>query len=318
MMNRLMLISLCLVVLTVALPTFAQQSEPPPAASAEEVDTGSEATVAAETIPPQRIAVLQLQIQGRYAHILQEWLPAFMEAKLVEAGWTVLARGATMAEIQREQNLPGVDPTTAPQKNKLYGATALIKLTARADVQDIDAAAHIGFLSIGGLVKVKFHLNGQIVDTSTGVLHPLGTITTRKSKLRRLAIVFPKISWIGGGYNIGHIKETLVGSAADDAANQLVKRLNLLRPTVPGLAAAVPVEQETIILSFPDGMRPAPGAEYGIYRGERLIAKVRVISFAEGRATCQVLAATDQIRSTDRARPLEVVVPVEVEAPASE
>jgi len=310
-MSRLVILSLCLIVLVVALPALAQQSEPPPPASAEEVGTSD------ETIPAQRIAVLQLQIQGRYAHLLREWLPVFLEAKLAEDGWTVLARGETMEEIQREQNLPGVDPTTAPQKNKLYGATALVKLTARVDVQDIDAAAHIGFLSIGGLVKVKFHLNGEIVDTSTGVISPLGTITAKKSKLRRIAVVFPQVHWIGGGYNIGHIKETLVGGAADDAANQLVNRLDALRRSVPGRAAGVPVEQETIVLSFPGDMRPAPGAEYGIYRGQRLIAKVRVISFQDGRATCRVLAATDQIRSTDRARPLEVVVPVEVEVPAS-
>jgi len=45
-----------------------------------------------------------------------------------------------------------------------------------------------------------------------------------------------------------------------------------------------------------------------------MIAKVRVVGFEDGVATCRVLAATDQIRSTDVARPLEVIVPVEVSA----
>ena len=304
-MNRLLLIGFCLVVFTLALPALA-----------EEIETLE--VSAAQAIPAQRVAVLQLQMQGRYAYELRQWLPAFLEQKLAEDGWTVLARGETMEAIQREQNLPGVDPTTAPQRNKLYGATALLKLTARVDVQDIDAAVHIGFLSIGGLVKIKFHLNGEIVDTSTGVIHPIGAITTKKSKLRRLAVVFPTISWIGGGYNIRKVTDSLVGAAADSAANELVKRLDAIRPTVPGQPAAVPVEQTTIVLSFPPGNRPAPGTEYGIYRGDRLVAKVVVVSFRDGRATCRILAATDQIRSTDRARPLEVVVPVEVEVPAEE
>ncbi len=298
-MNKTVPVVLALLIVAVSWPAGAAETSPTPSA--------------AEAIPLQRVAVLELNIQGRYAHQLREWLPAFIESKLVEAGWTILARGETMEQIQREHNLPGIDPTTAPPENKLYGATALLKLTARVDVQEIDAIAHIGFLSIGGLVKAKFHLNGEMVDTGTGVIQPIGVITANKSKLRRLAVVFPTISWIGGGYNISQVSETLVGAAANEAAKRLVKRLEQLRPLVPGRPAAIPVQQQTVVLSFPEAMRPAPGAEYGIYRGDRLIAKVRVISFHDGRATCRVLAATDQIRSTDRARPLEVVVEVEVE-----
>ena len=319
-MNRLATSSLLLVVACTMLPVFAEEPDAlsaSPAAASEDAPPRNLGAAGAESIPAQRIAVLQLQMQGPYAQQLRDWLPAFLEAKLVENGWTVVARGETMRAIQQEQNLPGVDPTTAPEKNKLYGATALLKLTARVDVNDIDAVAHLGFLSIGGLVRVKFHLNGEIADTTTGVLQPVGPITTKRSKVKRLAVVFPQISWAGGGYNIRGIRDTLVGSAADGATNQLVRRLNALHSTVPGRFAAIPVEQETIVLSFPPRVRPVPSAQYGIYRGDTLIAKVQVISFKDGRATCRVLAAIDQIRPTDRARPLEVVVPVEVEVPAS-
>ncbi len=309
-MNRLVLAGLACVVLVFTLPALAQEA-PPPAADASATDA---IATASSAIPAQRIVVMDLQMGGRYAHELRKWLPAFLEAKLAEHGWTVLARGEALKTIRQEQDLPGVNPLTAPPKNQLYGASAILKLNARVDVKEYDAAANIGIFSIGGLTKVKFHLNGQIIDAGTGVIKPLGEITASASKLKRLAVVFPKIGYIGGGFNISDIRDSLVGAAADDGAKELVKRLDTMREAVPGYEAAIPVEQETIVLAFPEGMRPAPGAEYGIYRRDKMIAKVRVIRFDEGRATCQILAATDQIRSTDVARPLEIVVPVEVSA----
>ncbi len=311
-MNRLVPMWMC-VLLVVAMPLVAEEAPPPSSSESSPAaqDTGG---AAAEAIPAQRIVVMDLQMQGRYAYELRKWLPALLEAKLAEHGWTVLARGDALKAIRQEQNLPGVNPTTAPPKNQLYGASAILKLDARVDVKDYDAAANIGIFSIGGLVKVKFHLNGQIIDTGTGVINPLGEITTSVSKLKRLAVVFPSIGYIGGGFNIKGVRDSLVGSAADKAARELVKRLETMRGNVPGYEAAIPVVQETIVLAFPEGMRPAPGAEYGIYRRDKMVAKVRVIGFEYGRATCRVLAQTDQIRATDVARPLEIVVPVEVSA----
>ncbi len=306
-MRTLAVVATVTLLLLVMLPVAAEEPVSPPPAAAAYQDPAS-------TIPAQRIAVLKLRIQGPYASQLRDWLPALIEERLAESGWTVLARGETMEAIQAEQHLPGVDPTTAPAPNKLYGATALLELTARAEVKDIDAAAHIGFFSIGGLVKAKFHLTGNIVDTQTGVITPVGTITESRSRLRTLAVVFPSLSWLGAGYNLKRIRDTLVGSAADAAAIRLVEKLNQSPAAVPARATAVPVVQDTLTLAFPEGMRSAPGTEYGIYRGDRLIATVRVTSFCEGKATCRILAATDQIRSTDVARPLEVVVSVEVQA----
>ncbi len=309
-MNRLVLAGVTCVILVFTLPALSQEV-PPAAPDASATDASATASSA---IPAQRIVVMDLQMGGRYAHELRKWLPAFLEAKLAEHGWTVLARGEALKAIRQEQNLPGANPTTLPPQNQLYGASAIMKLNARVDINDYDAAVNIGIFSIGGLTKVKFHLNGQIIDAGTGVIHPLGELTASRSKLKRLAVVFPKISYIGGGFNISNVQDSLVGAAADSAAVELVRRLDTMRENVPGYDAAIPVEQETIVLAFPAGMRPAPGAEYGIYRRDRMIARVQVTRFEEGRATCQILAATDQIRSTDVARPLEIVVPVEVSA----
>jgi len=260
--------------LLVALPGLAEEA--PATGTTESGQTTSVAGPAAgQDIPAQRIVVMQLEMQGRYSSELRKWLPALLEAKLAEHGFTVLARGDALQAIRQEQNLPGVDPTTAPPQNKLYGASAILKLTARVDVKDYDAAAHIGIFSIGGLVKVKFHLNGQIIDAGTGVIRPLGEITSSKSKLKGIGVVFPKVGYIGGGYMAAGIKESLVGSAADSASEELVKRLVQGHSAVPGYEAAIPVEQQTIKLAFPAAMRPAPGAQYGIYRGDRMIAKVR-------------------------------------------
>jgi len=310
-MKRILIVSISL--LLVALPVLAEEA--PATGAIESGQTTSVVSpVSGQDIPAQRIVVMQLQMQGRYSSELRKWLPALLEAKLAEHGFTVLARGDALQAIRQEQNLPGVDPTTAPPQNKLYGASAILKLTARVDVKDYNAAANIGIFSLGGLVKVKFHLNGQIIDVGTGVIRPLGEITTSKSKLKGVGVVFPKVGYVGGGYVTAGIRESLVGSAADSAAEELVERLKQVRSDVPGYEAAIPVEQQTIKLAFPADMRPAPGAQYGIYRGDRMIAKVRVIGFEEGLATCRVLAATDQIRSNDVARPLEIIVPVEVSA----
>jgi len=311
-MKRILMVSIGLLLLF-SLPLLAEDT--PAASSAESSQAIDMAGPAAgQDIPAQRVAVMELEYRGRYGHELRKWLPALIEAKLAEHGWTVLARGEALEAIRQEQNLPGVDPTTAPPQNKLYGASAILKLTARVDVKNYDAAAHIGILTIGGLAKVKFYLNGQMIDTGTGTIRSLGEITTSKSKLKGIGVVFPSIGYVGGGYKISGIRDSLVGAAADDAAEELVKRVEQARSDVPGYEAAIPVEQQTIKLAFPAAMRPAPGAEYGIYRGDRMIAKVRVIGFEEGLATCRVLAATDQIRSTDVARPLEIIVPVEVSA----
>ncbi len=311
-MKRILVISIGLVLL-IALPVLAEEA--PATGTAEGGQTTSVAgSATGQDIPAQRVAVMELEYRGRYAHELRKWLPALIEAKLAEAGWTVLARREALEAIRQEQNLPGVDPTTAPPQNKLYGASAILKLTARVDVKDYDAAANIGIFTLGGLAKVKFYLNGQMIDAGTGVIRPLGEITTSKSKLKGIGVVFPKVGYVGGGYKIGGIRDSLVGAAADAAAEELVKRVDRASGIVPGYEAAVPVEQQTIKLAFPVDMRPAPGAQYGIYRGDRMIAKVRVVGFEAGLATCRVVAATDQIRSTDVAHPLEIIVPVEVSA----
>jgi hypothetical protein len=180
------------------------------------------------------VAVLRLKVEGAHAFQIRQWLPELIETQLAESGWMVLARGGTMCQIQADHSLPGVDPTTAPEQGKLIGATALLDLTARISIREVDAAVNIGIFSLGGLVKAKVELSGHAVDTTTGVKYPIGQFQSEVSRLRRAAVVLSSSKWIGAGFNYSSIKDTMVGQAADDTAGKLVAKLNAIPWLVPG------------------------------------------------------------------------------------
>jgi len=267
---------------------------------------------AATQIPARRVAVLKLKVDGPHANQIRQWLPELIESRLAEHGWMVLARGETMQQIQAEQSLPGVDATTAPGKDKLIGASALLDLTARITIKEVDAAINIGLFSLGGMVKVKVELSGQAVDTTTGVIYPVGVFTSQVSKLRRLAVVLPSSHWIGGGFNYGAVKETMVGQAADRVAGSLVKKLDEMPWVVPGRERQISDAPSAVYLTFPPDRLPRIGDEYGIFRGDRMIAKVRITALEGTRARCEILAQLEEVCSTDVARPLAIEIPVEV------
>ncbi len=287
-----------------------------PRLTAPEADRTSEQPSAAQTedqpIPPQRLAVLDLKVDGRYASQVRQWLPQLIETRLAERGWMVLARGETMEQLQAEQHLPGVDPTTAPEQDKLIGASALLDLTARITVEEVDAAVNIGLLSIGGMVKVKVELSGQAVDTTTGVIYPVGVFSSQVSKLRRLGVVLPSLDWVGGAFNYGAVKESMVGQAADRVAGSLVKKLDEVPWVVPGREQQISDAPTAIYLTFPPDKLPRVGDEYGIFRGDRMIAKVKITALEGTRARCDLLAQLEEVCSTDVARPLAIEIPVEV------
>ncbi|MFO7948416.1 MAG: CsgG/HfaB family protein [Armatimonadota bacterium] len=268
-------------------------------------------------VPAQRLAVLKLRVDGPHSSQIRQWLPELIETRLAEHGWTVLARGETMREIRNEQELAGVDPTTAPEKDKLWGASALLDLTARITVKETNAGVNIGLFSIGGYVEVKVELSGQAVDTTTGVEIPLGIFKGQESKLRTLAVVLPSKSYIGGGFSISAVKESMVGRAADKAAMSLVEKLNEMPGLIPGREQQISDAPDAIYLTFPENALPQAGDEYGIFRGDVMIARVKIARLQGTRARCEVLAQIDDIRSTDVARPLAIEIPVEVQtAPA--
>lgn len=265
-------------------------------------------------VPAQRLAVLKLRVDGPHASQIRQWLPELIETRLAESGWTILARGETMREIRNEQELAGVDPTTAPAKNSLWGASALLDLTARITIKETEAAVNIGLFSLGGHVRVKVELSGQAVDTSTGAELPLGVFQGTESKLRSLGVVLPTEGWVGGAFRIKAIKESMVGRAADKAAMALVEKLNRMPGLVPGREQQISGAPSAIYLNFPENALPRVGDEYGIFRGDVMIARVKITRLEGHRARCELLAKIDEIRSTDVARPLAIEIPVEVQA----
>ena len=281
--------------------------------------TASNATAEASApptreMPAQRVAVLRLKVDGPYANQIQQWLPELIETRLAEHGWMVLARGEAMQNIQAEQHLPGTDATTAPGKDKLIGASALLDLTARVTIKEVDAAINIGLFSLGGLVKVKVQLSGQALDTTTGVIYPVGMFTSEISKLRRLGVVLPSLDWIGGAFNFNAIRESMVGQAADETAMSLVRKLDEMPWLVPGREQQISQEPSAIYLTFPEDKLPRIGDEYGIFRGDRMIAKVKIVAIEGTRARCERLAQLERICNTDVARPLSIEIPVEIQA----
>ncbi|MFP3903407.1 MAG: CsgG/HfaB family protein [Armatimonadota bacterium] len=270
-----------------------------------------------QKVPAQRLAVLKLRVDGPHASQIRQWLPELIETRLAEDGWTVLARGETMREIRKEQELAGVDPTTAPEKDKVWGASALLDLTARITIKETNAGVNIGLFSIGGYVEVKVELSGQAVDTTTGVEIPLGIFKGQESKLRTLAVVLPTKSYIGGGFSISAVKESMVGKAADKAAMSLVEKLNEMPGLVPGREQQISDAPDAIYLNFAEDALPRVGDEYGIFRGDVMIARVKITRLEGSRARCELLAQIDEIQGTDVARPLAIEIPVEVQtAPA--
>ena len=308
------LVALLVTVVSTAAAYDAEHNRPP--TGTQETDRTTEQASAdqpaARQIPAQRVAVLKLKVDGPHASQIRQWLPELIETRLAERGWMVLARGETMQQIQAEQSLPGVDATTAPERDKLIGASALLDLTARITIKEVDAAINIGLFSLGGMVKVKVELSGQAVDTTTGVIYPVGVFSSQVSKLRRLGIVLPSSRWIGGGFNYGAVKESMVGQAADRVAGSLVKKLDEMPWVVPGRERQISDAPSAIYLTFPPDRLPRIGDEYGIFRGDRMIAKVRITALEGTRARCEILAQLEEVSSTDVARPLAIEIPVEV------
>ena len=294
--------------------SWTDEVTPPPASTETEQIGAHQPPEGHWQIPAQRLAVLQVKVEGAHASQVRHWLPQLIETQLAESGWMVLARGETMQEIQAEHHLTGVDPTTAPETGKLVGATAFLDLTARITVREVDAAINIGIFSLGGLAKAKVELSGRAVDTTTGIAYPVGQFQSEVSRLRRAAIILPSSKWIGAGFNYGAIRETMVGQAADDTAKKLVTRLNAMPWLIPGRAQQISDMPDVIYLTFPPDRLPQMGSEYGVYRDEQMIARVKVTGLEGNRACCQVLAQLDDIRASDVARPLVLEIPVELPA----
>jgi len=278
-------------------------------------------------IPEKRIAVMKLNVEGRYSDQVRHWLPALIEDRLLKAGWTLVVRGERMRDVQAERDLPGIKPETRPPDNELLGATALLELNCRTQVKDIQGAVGYKIFTVGDFTRASVDLNGQIIDPATGVLKSSVFASGSASGVKTALGVTINTDWrVGaGGYNLEGIRETLIGKAADTAVTQLVARLIALYPSLPGrqdgqigVAPLQPssttinadAEPATILITLPDKSAAAVGERYGVYRGDQLIAEVEVTTLVGTRAQAKIIAQSSPIQPTDTARKM----PVEIKA----
>lgn len=279
-------------------------------------------------IPEKRIAVMKLNVEGRYSDQVRHWLPALIEDRLLKAGWTLVVRGDRMQDVQAERNLPGIKPETRPPDNELLGATALLELNCRTQVKDIQGAVGYKIFTVGDFTRASVDLNGQIIDPATGVLKSSVFASGSASGVKTALGVTINTDWrIGaGGYNLEGIRETLIGKAADTAVTQLVARLIALYPSVPGqqvqqtgvaplqpASTTITAEAEpaTILITLPDRSAAAVGDRYGVYRGDQLIAEVEITALVGTRAQAKIIAQSSPIQPTDTARKMQVEIRAE-------
>jgi hypothetical protein len=277
---------------------------------------------AGDPVPAKRVAVMDLEVRGQYASEVRDALPELIEDRLLRAGWTVVVRGRRMAHVQEERDLPGVRPGTEPPDNELLGATALLELTARIQVNDTRGLAGAWIFGGGDVVKATVDLNGQIVDPATGVLKATVSVNGSQTGLRSLVLGEvrrwhrrPEVV----GFDLAGIRQSLVGKAADKAADRLVDRLDAVSWDIPrgprdNRRPEPPVVERddagrTVLLRLPDGAVAHAGDHYGIYREGVRIAEVEILRMVGDEAEARILHQDSPLRPTDRARPMPLVIP---------
>lgn len=272
-------------------------------------------------IPESRVAVMNLTVTGEGSDQVREWLPAIIEEKLLEKGWSLVVRGERMQHIQEERNLPGVDPATKVEDNSLLGATAFLELQARVQITGIQGALGFGRITVGDYVRASVDLNGQITDVKTGLLKSSIKVGGSASGMKTLAVVSIRRDWDlqAGGFNLEGIKHSLVGKAADTAAKRLVDKLDTEYKRTPasristksGSSASIQSEdivESTIFIQLPSSSSAKPGDKYGIFRGDQLIAEVELISIQDSKAYAKILSQTSSIKATDKARKMPMTI----------
>jgi hypothetical protein len=271
---------------------------------------------------------MNLNVTGDYSEQVKDWLPALIEDRLLDEGWTLVVRGDRMQHIQDERSLSGIKPETMLPEQELLGATAFLEMNARIQVKDIQGAIGYKYFTVGDWARATVDLNGQIVDPATGVLKSSVNVGGSASGLKTALVVAIGSDWkIGaGGYNLKGVKESLVGKAADQAACRLLTKLRSLYPSIPGqwptpsvatqlqpASTTIRAEESmpSILITLPKDSDASVGDRYSIYRGEALIAEVEISRLAGARAQATIVSQSDAIRPTDVARKMPVTVRAE-------
>lgn len=295
------------------------------------------ADAGAQQIPAKRIAVMNLKVSGEYSDQVREWLPALIEDRLLREGWTLVVRGERMRHIQEERNLQGVRPETRLPDNEILGATAFIELAARVQVKDIQGIIGYRAFTVGDYARATVDLNGQVVDPATSLLKSSVSVGGSAAGLKTALVVTIASDWrIGaGGYNLRGVRQSLVGKAADEAAERMIRKLKELYPTIPGQAvagqAASPLapaaaqvqpasttvsasptaSEPTILIDLPEAGSALVGDRYGIFRGSELVAEVEITRLYGRRAEARIISQSSAIRPTDTARKMPMVITAE-------
>jgi len=276
-------------------------------------------------VPTNRVAVMNLKVSGEGSEQVKDWLPAIIEDNLLKRGWSLVVRGERMKHIQDECNLPGVDPETKAEGNTLVGATAFLELTARIQISGVQGALGFGKITIGDYVRASVDLNGQIVDVRTGLLKSSVKVGGSAGGLKTIAIVELNRNWDigGGGINLPGIRETLIGKAADKAADRLVAKLDSIYGADPSLtskkqkpsaAPRIQADQDsraTILIDLPNPESVKVGDRYGVYRDNKLIADLEIISITDNRAEARIISQSSAIRPTDKAKRIPIIISAE-------
>lgn len=258
--------------------------------------------LAVETVPDKRVAIGRLNITGDYSWGIQEWLPRFLEAKLVKSGWTVLGRGEAYHAVREEQHLAGINPATQPPRNEIWGATAALKLTCRTQVNRIAGGGLLRFgetnINVGSYIRVQTDLIGEMLDTRTGQIKPVAISSSREGALESLGVYINSRNsfFRGGAIHTDRLRETLLGKAADEAVEKLVQQLNQLYDQVPGQGSwgrvTIPVPRGTQAGDLIGIFRAQPGVSGEICVGQAQVEQILVT----GQAVCKVVDGSGESR----------------------
>ncbi len=265
--------------------------------------------------PTDRLAVVDVEISSRgwscrYSGGRQAWIVDRVSSEFAKAGWTVVER-RRLDSIIREQNLGAsgrVDPRTAPSTGKLYGASKLVQVIVRIELNHSRINTDGTRLEI---VTAKVTINGHLNDTETGVIFPAKTVKAEEWRPRNVSFG----GWRGMNFASSNPGDEAVNRAADRAVARFVKQITtaypqtLLPATDLGLAPKTPQ-----FLYLAPKKQVYEGDCFGIWRNGKMIAEVEVAEICQdGRAYCKVLRSSvaNLGQSGDTAKTLTPTIPVE-------
>jgi len=220
--------------------------------------------VFAQGIPEKRIAVIEKVVAtGNYTRNVERHLSARIETLLQNAGWTTVARGTKYKDLIEEQNLQGIDPSTASQRNKIWGTTAIIKAYAEINISENSRNNSFSFGRWGSSGSctnyiVRGVINLQTIDTITGETKPnvmvekvISQSITTNSRLNT------PYGSTGGSGSVGDTREVLANIVLDFIADEAIQKLSQQYSQVP--QQKVVQQEQSAGLGTPNSLKMGGG-----------------------------------------------------------